>query len=187
MEDFKKFMAIIFFPFLVFILTILYVFILTILYVDARFTIGHLNDRIQECYSIDSSSIQDMLHSRDTIKMYKDTAKFWEEQYLVGRLESPTFNVYADDFYKDTTGQYFILFQYDTTQWETPMTYPAGCRHFPANVFIYRLTETKPKLLAFMSGHNYTKHLCYEDDLKGLVTEAKKKSKPQNEKKHEKR
>lgn len=172
MENFKKL-----FPLFVFVFLSTQ---LAFLYFDARCTIFHLNNRIQECYSIDSSAIQDMLK-------YEDSAKIWKNEYLVERFEKPTFNVYADDYYKDTTGQYFIIFKYDTTQWETPMTYPAGCRHFPANVFIYRLTETKPKLLAFMSGHNYTKHLCYEDDLKGLVTEAKKKSKPQNEKKHEKR
>ena len=102
-------------------------------------------------------------HIEDSIKYIKEE-KSLDEEWSIARV--CTFIPDAKDSVKYKN--YLLVFDYDSKVVEIPMTYPAGCPHYQAQVTIYK----NGKLFSKPFRCEYTAGLCYEDKPAGLIKEV---------------
>ena len=68
-------------------------------------------------------------------------------------------------------GCFLFVFRYDTNVVEIPMTSPPGPPHYNSIVSVYKKKNNSYNLISSFNCQ-FTNGLCYEDDPRGLVTEA---------------
>jgi hypothetical protein len=75
--------------------------------------------------------------------------------------------------FSDSTGFFTINFVYNEARCTIPLTYPAGCPHYDAEVTVNQIIDGKPILLGKPFPWTYTKQKCYEGNPATLVRYAK--------------